>query len=74
MTRTRTGDSANEIKGRRSVGVTTARVGGRCEFSEVSVLWVAFGSILLKSCWTRMEGFEDWRITLGEGSRVSNRM
>lgn len=50
MTRTRTGSPANEKKGSRSVGVTKARIGGRCEFSEeVSVLWVAFGSILLKS-------------------------
>lgn len=53
MTRTRTGNPANEIK-----GSTKATVGGTCEFSEVSVLWVTFGSILLKSCWTRMEGFE----------------
>lgn len=44
------GNPANEIKGSRSMGVTKARVGGRCEFSEVSVLWIAFGSILLKSC------------------------
>lgn len=32
---------------------------------------VAFGSILLKSCWTRMEGFEDWRMTLGKETRLS---
>lgn len=75
MTRIRTGSPANEKKGSRSVGVTKARVGGRCEFSEeVSVLWVSLGSILLKSHWTRMESFEDWRVTLGEESRVRNRM
>lgn len=70
-----TSGPANEKKGSRSVGVTKARIGGRCEFSEEeSVLWVAFGTILLKSHWTRMESFEDWRVTLGEESRGSNRM
>lgn len=70
-----TSGPANEKKGSRSVGVTKARIGGRCEFSEeVSVLWVAFGTILLKSHWTRMESFEAWRVTLGEESRGSNRM
>lgn len=75
VSRSRTGKSANEIKGSRSVGVTKARVGGRREFSVSSVdcIWKHLAKELLDQdgrLW--ILGNNTGRRKQGEQQNVSN--